>query len=87
MTRNSRSSTWRSPLAAIAGAAVGAVVGAIVAVNIVIFSGIERGYETSLLEVYRQRPLIGVIVTVVLIAGPIAGVIVARRTAGRPTRR
>lgn len=61
------------------GAVVGAVVGAIAAVNVVIFSGMEEGYETSLPEVFRQNSLVGVAAVGLLVAGPIVGAFVARR--------
>ena len=81
MNNHSRPRTWRWLVIAIVGGAIGTIVGAIVAVNIVIYSGLESGYETSLPEVYRQLPVIGVVVTVVLIAGPVVGVLIARRIA------
>ncbi|MBT8207412.1 MAG: hypothetical protein HKN07_15455 [Acidimicrobiia bacterium] len=61
------------------GALVGFGVAAIVAVNVVIFSGIEDGYEASLPEVFRQNAFVGVLVVAILGAGPVVGAIVARR--------
>jgi hypothetical protein len=61
------------------GGLLGGLVGGVVAVNLVIFSGMDRGYESSLVDVFRQNPVVGVITVAVLIAGPIAGVVVARR--------
>jgi len=63
----------------VVGGLVGAVVGAIVAVNVVIYSGVDNGYEASIPEVFRHNVIAGVITIVVLVAGPIVGVIVAMR--------
>jgi hypothetical protein len=68
------------------GGIVGGVAGAIIAVNLVIFAGIERGYEATIPEVLRENTLIGVLTIVVLAAGPILGVVVARRTRRRRGR-
>ena len=64
----------------IVGAILGFVVGAIVAVNVVIFSGIDRGYEASIPEVFRENAFVGVLTVAVLVSGPILGVIVSRRS-------
>ncbi len=61
--------SWR----VITGALVGAVAGAVVAVNIVIFSGIERGYETPLPQIFEENAVVGVITVLVLLAGPLIG--------------
>lgn len=63
----------------VAGAVVGGLIGAIVAVNIVIYSGAERGYESSLTEVFEHSPLAGIITVVIVVAGPVSGIVVARR--------
>ena len=42
------------------GGILGGIVGAIVAVNLVIFGGIDDGYEASLPEVFTQNPSVGV---------------------------
>ncbi|HEY6627420.1 MAG TPA: hypothetical protein VI193_00380 [Acidimicrobiia bacterium] len=55
----------------------GAVVGAIVAVNLIITVGI--GYDVSLAEVYRENPLVGIVTTAILVAGPILGVALMRK--------
>jgi hypothetical protein len=55
----------------------GAVVGAIVAVNLIITVGI--GYDVSLPEVYQANLLVGIITTVILVAGPILGVALMRK--------
>lgn len=73
-------SRWRSWLGdVVVGGFVGGVIGAIVAVNVVIFSGIDRGYEASLADVFRQNWVIGCLTVAVLISGPVLGVVVARR--------
>ena len=58
---------------------VGGVVGAIVAVNFVIYVGIDRGYEASIADVFRQNTLAGSATVAILAAGPVLGVVVARR--------
>jgi len=55
----------------------GAAVGAIVAVNLIITVGI--GYDVSLPEVYRANLLVGIITTIILVAGPILGVALMRK--------
>lgn len=62
----------------LAGGIAGGVVGAIVAVNIVIFAGIDRGYEATIPEVFRENAAVGVLAVAVLVAGPILGVLTAR---------
>ena len=57
----------------------GGVVGAIAAVNFVIFTGIEQGYEASLAEVFQHNLVAGIITVMILIAGPVLGVLTARR--------
>jgi hypothetical protein len=61
------------------GGIVGGVIGAIVAVNVVIYAGIEDGYEASIPDVFRESPLVGVVTVAILVAGPVLGVVVARR--------
>ena len=65
------------------GGILGGIVGAITAVNVVIFSGIDDGYEASLSEVFSQNLVIGLATVAILVAGPIVGVIVARRQRAR----
>jgi len=60
------------------GGILGGVAGAIAAVNIVIFAGIERGYEATIAEVFRESAPLGVLTVAVLVAGPILGVVIAR---------
>ena len=57
------------------GVGGGGLIGAIVAVNFVIYVGIERGYEASIPDVFRQNPLAGIVTVVILAAGPVAGVV------------
>lgn len=63
----------------VAGGIGGGVVGAVVAVNVVIYSGMERGYESTIPEVFSESVLIGTVVVAILIAGPLVGVGIARR--------
>lgn len=63
----------------VVGGLTGGIVGAIVAVNVVIFAGTDRGYESSPAEVFGQNALVGVLVVVVLLGGPVLGVVTARR--------
>ena len=69
----------RSILRISIGALVGLVLGAIVSLNVVIFSGIDDGYEASIPDVFDENAFVGVIAIVVLIAGPVIGVIIALR--------
>lgn len=61
------------------GGVAGALVAAVVAVNFVIFIGVERGYESSLMEVFEHSVIGGFLTVVILISGPLVGVIAARR--------
>lgn len=61
------------------GGAVGAIVGAITSVNIVIFSGIEDGYEATPAQVFDENPVIGMVATLTLIGCILGGAVVARR--------
>jgi hypothetical protein len=63
----------------LAGVLVGGVVGGIIAVNLVIYSGLERGYQTTLPEVFEANVVLGIIVVTVLIVFPVLGVLMARR--------
>ncbi|MGB7858948.1 MAG: hypothetical protein WBM90_00440 [Acidimicrobiia bacterium] len=71
----------------VVGGLAGVVIGAIAAVNLVIFSGFERGYETGLDEVFKERPLTGILVVIFIAVGPALGVLGARliRRRRRPT--
>jgi hypothetical protein len=44
----------------------------------VIHAGIERGYEASKAKVFRQSVPAGVVTAILLVAGPLVGVMVAR---------
>ncbi len=61
------------------GGISGGLVGAVVAVNVVIYSGTERGYETTIPELFRESVLFGLFVVAILVAGPVVGVWIARR--------
>ncbi len=63
----------------IAGAAGGLVIGVIASLNVVLFGGIESGYEATPSEVFEENVLVGIVALLVLVAGPIVGVIVALR--------
>jgi hypothetical protein len=65
------------------GAIAGAVVGALLAVNLVIYSGIERGYEATPAEVFEQRPVVGVVAAALIVVCPLAGMFVAVRVRSR----
>lgn len=69
-------------LVTIVGVVIGFVVGAIVAVNVVIYSGIDRGYEASPSDVFSQNPVIGIVALTALVAGPVTGAYLARRVRG-----
>lgn len=61
------------------GGLLGGLVGAVVAVNFVLLVGVEQGYEASLGEVFEHNIIAGVVTLAVLAAGPILGVLAARR--------
>lgn len=61
----------------------GVLVAVIVAVNFVIFIGVERGYESSLAEVFEHSLVAGIVTVMILVAGPIVGVLAARRRRAR----
>lgn len=63
----------------VVGGLLGGLAGAIVAVNVVIYTGIEDGYEASLADVFAQNTLVGLLTVGLLLAGPIVGVTMARR--------
>jgi len=70
----------------VAGGAIGGIVGAIVAVNFVIYVGIEDGYEASIPDVFRQNVVAGIVTVAVLLAGPVMGIVGARRLRGKRRR-
>lgn len=69
----------------VVGGLLGLIVGAIVSVNIVIYSGVDRGYQATPSEVFAHSPLVGMLAVLALVAGPVAGVFVTR--GGRRRRR
>lgn len=68
------------------GGLVGGLVGAIAAVNFVISTGIEQGYEASLGEVSQHSLIAGIVTVMILLAGPVVGVLTARRLRRRRAR-
>jgi len=72
--------SWRAwVIDVVVGGVLGAVVGVVVALNLKILSGVDTGYEASIAEVFDHQPLVGVLVIAALVAGPVLGVIAARR--------
>ncbi len=65
------------------GGFAGLVIGWVAALNLVIYSGTERGYETSLATIFDQEPVVGLAAVTVLVTGPMVGVAIARRTRSR----
>lgn len=65
------------------GGVAGGIVGAIVAVNVVIFAGVESGYEANLGEVFAHSTALGIAVLAIFAAGPVLGVVAARRIRAR----
>jgi hypothetical protein len=72
-----RGRTWVVDI--LVGGLLGGVGGAIVAVNLVIFSGMSRGYETTVPQIFDENLAVGVIVIAVLAAGPVVGILLTRR--------
>lgn len=70
----------------VGGGVTGGLAGAVVAVNVVIYSGIEEGYEASLIEVFEQNFAVGIVTVAILLAGPILGVVTARRLRRKRTQ-
>lgn len=64
----------------------GGLAGAIVAVNIVIFSGIDDGYESSFGDVMDFNRFLGLTVLAVLLAAPISAISILRRLRRNRTR-
>lgn len=80
------SGTRRRASSVFVGALVGGVIGAIVAVNVVIYSGADQGYETTLPELFRQNAAIAILAVLILAAGPVIGALWAvRRSDPSPT--
>jgi uncharacterized membrane protein len=74
-----RANTRRWIVDGLVGGTIGAVVGAIVAVNFVITVGIDAGYEASIPEIFRENAVAGVVTVLILVAGPVLGVLIAHR--------
>ena len=70
----------------VVGAILGLAVGAIIAVNVVITAGVDRGYQATIPEIFDESIILGVITVAILAAGPVVGVIVARRIRKRTGR-
>jgi hypothetical protein len=64
---------------AIAGGLIGGAIGWVVAVNLIIYSGVERGYEAGIGDVFNHSVILGVVVVALWVAGPVVGVALARR--------
>ena len=64
-------------LSSLIGGFAGLVVGAVVAVNFIIVVGI--GYDVSPVEIFRERPLVGMIAAVIQIGAPILGAVFVHR--------
>lgn len=74
-----RSSAFRGWVVdVLVGGILGGIAGAIAAVNLVIFAGVEGGYEATIPEVFRESTPLGVLTIAVLAAGPVLGVVIAR---------
>jgi uncharacterized membrane protein len=72
--------SWQAWLVdVVVGGILGGVVGGVVALNLMILSGIDSGYEASIAEVFDHQPIFGVLVVAALVAGPVLGVVIARR--------
>lgn len=61
------------------GGLVGGLVALIGAWNLMIYLGVEDGYEASLGEAFQHSPIVGTVVAAVLVAGPVTGISIARR--------
>jgi divalent metal cation (Fe/Co/Zn/Cd) transporter len=62
----------------IVGAGVGGVVGAVAAVNVMIYSGVEGGYEAGLNALFEHDVGAGLTAVALLMAGPLIGVAMVR---------
>lgn len=63
----------------VVGGGVGVLVAAVVTLNLMIYLGPESGYQTSLVELFAHSLPAGLLVTAVLVTGPVLGVLLARR--------
>jgi len=73
-----RSNTSGWILDLVFGGIGGGVVGVVAAVNVVIYAGIEDGYEATIGEVFSQNSAIGVVVVAIVLLGPALGIVLAR---------
>ena len=62
----------------VVGGIVGAILGGILALNIVIYSGTDRGYETGIIELFAFNWVVGILVVSVSVGFPVLGVVIAR---------
>ena len=74
-----KTSTKARLIDTVVGAILGLAVGAIAAVNVVITAGVDRGYQASFSEIFKESIFLGVVTVAILAAGPVVGVIAARR--------
>ncbi len=63
----------------VVGGLGGLVIAWIVAVNLVIYLGVDSGYQAGLGDVFGHSVVLGIIVIVVVVAGPVLGVIYMRK--------
>lgn len=63
----------------VVGGLTGGIVGTVAAINFVIYTGIQQGYEASLVEVFQHSLIAGIVTVMILVAGPVLGVVTARR--------
>lgn len=61
---------WTSVIGGLAGA----VVAGIMAANLVIYLGVEGGYEAGLGDVFGHSVVLGIVAISVLVSGPVLGV-------------
>ena len=61
------------------GAFAGGIIGLILAVNVVIYAGPDQGYESSINDVFEHSIITGLAAIALVIAGPIVGIVIARR--------
>lgn len=63
----------------VVGGLGGLVVAWIVAVNLVIYLGVESGYQAGPGDVFKHSWILGIVVVAVLVAGPVLAVTYMRR--------
>lgn len=63
----------------VVGGLGGLVIAGIVAVNLVIYLGVEDGYQAGLGDVFAHSVVLGILVVGVVVAGPALGVTYMRR--------